>query len=62
MNKVIFSIIIDSVTGFHSVHIAVNFLYNTCSDCTNLGPFNVCCMKKFFTYYDCNWPFHFLMP
>lgn len=43
------SIITDSATSFPSECITVNHLYNTKSNCANLGCFNACCLKRHFT-------------
>ena len=43
------SIIIDSVISIPPECITVNHLYNTLSNCANLGCFNVCSLKRHFT-------------
>jgi hypothetical protein len=42
-------IITDPVMGFPLERIAVNHLQNTLPNCTKLGSFNVCHLKRFFT-------------
>ena len=59
--------IISPVTCFPLECIAVNHLYNTLSNCTNLGSFNLCCLQRSFflaldAINDSNWTFSFFIP
>lgn len=62
----VLSIIPGQVTGFPSLHTTVNRSYNTMSNCTNFGCFNVCHLNRSFTLLldaikNQNWSFHFFM-